>query len=56
MWVMAKILYNYIKIMDTGISMQTGYGQTYSYVILSAIQMKIISFSKLLAMLSVSVT
>lgn len=28
---------NYLKIMGTGISMQTGYGQTYSYVILSAI-------------------
>ena len=47
---------NYLKIMGTGISMQTGYDQTYSYVILSAIQMKIISLFKILAMLSVSVT
>lgn len=51
-----KTLHNYINIMGTGISMQTGHGQTYSYMILSAIQMKISSLSILLAMLSVSVT
>lgn len=53
---MVKILHNYVKIMGSGISMQTGHGQTYSYVILSATQMKISSLSILLAMLSVSVT